>query len=193
MNPYHSWRSLQTTIHNPLAIPPLHCHQKRTKKFRCSLKYGQQTNSIFFGCVALFMMTLCLPIEAYIEGPWLWMVASGGNIDNDQLAAASKGTLTENLVAEYGVNEGDILGQLQWTRGQIFPEIDCLFWRWGCYSDNVNRVINRIGLSNDPGLNYHSAYALNLTSYRRKPEKTSRGVLGVTTLLKFGSTVKWST
>ena len=106
------------------------------------------------------MMTLCSPIEAYIEGPWLWMVASGGNIDNDQLAAASKGTLTENLVAEYGVNEGDILGQLQWTRGQIFPEIDCLFWRWGCYSDNVNRVINRIGLSNDPGLNYHSAYAL---------------------------------
>ena len=160
MYPYHSWRGLQTTLHNSFANLVLHCYKKSTKQFYCSLKYRQQTSSIFFGCVVLFMMTLCLPIEAYIEGPWLWMIASGGDIDNDQLAAASQGTLTENLVAAYGVNEGDTLGQLQWTRGKIFPEIDCLFWGWGCYSDNVNSVVNRIGLSNDRGLNYHSAYAL---------------------------------
>ena len=97
------------------------------------------------------------------------MIASGGDIDSDQLAVASQGTLTENLVAEYGVNEGDPLGQLRWTRGRIFPEIDCLFWRWGCYSDNVNSVINRTGLSNDRGLNYHSAYALiNIISSRER-------------------------
>ncbi len=167
MNPYHSWQTLQTTLQNSLANLLLHYHEKLTKKFRCCLKYEQQTNSIFLGCVVLSMITLCLPIEAYIEGPWLWMIASGGDIESDQLAVASNGTFTENLVAEYGVDEGDTLGQLQWTRGQIFPEVDCLFWRWGCYSDNVNRVINRIGLSNDRGLNYHSAYALiNIISPR---------------------------
>ena len=117
----------------------------------------------------LFTSILCFPAEAYIEGPWLWMIASGGDIDSDQLAAASNGALTETLVATYGVNEGDSLGQLQWTRGKIFPEVNCLFWRWGCYSDNVNSVINRIGLSNDRGLNYHSAYALiNILSPRER-------------------------
>ena len=169
MHPYHSWRDLQTTIHNSLAIPLLHYYQKSTKKLCGALKYGQQTSSIFLGCVALFMITLCSPIEAYIEGPWLWMIASGGDIDSDQLAVASQGTLSENLVAEYGVNEGDSVGQLQWTRGRIFPEINCLFWQWGCYSDNVNSVVNRIGLSNDRGLNYHSAYALiNIISSRER-------------------------
>ena len=118
------------------------------------------TNCLWVILFPVFTSILCLSAEAYIEGPWLWMIASGGDIDSDQLAAASKGRLTENLVAAYGINEGDTLGQLQWTRGNIFPEIDCLFWRWGCYSDNVNSVINRIGLSNDRGLNYQSAYAL---------------------------------
>lgn len=108
-------------------------------------------------------------MAAYIEGPWLWMIAKGGDIDSDQLAAASQGRLTETLVATYGVNEGDSVGQLQWTRGRIFPEINCLVWRWGCYSDNVNSVINRIGLSKDRGLNHHSAYALiNILSPRER-------------------------
>ena len=121
---------------------------------------SKSTSCVLIGLFALFIGVLCPLVEAYIEGPWLWMIAKGGDIDSDQLAAASQGRLSETLVAEYGVNEGDTLGQLQWTRGNIFPEIDCLFWRWGCYSDNVNSVINRIGLSNDRGLNYHSAYAL---------------------------------
>ena len=120
----------------------------------------RHTSCIWVSLFAFFTSILCLSTEADIEGPWLWMIASGGDIDSDQLAVASKGRLTESLVAAYGVNEGDTLGQLQWTRGKIFPEINCLLWRWGCYSDNVNSVINRIGLSNDRGLNYHSAYAL---------------------------------
>ena len=118
---------------------------------------------------ALFIGILCFSAEAYIEGPWLWMIANGADIESDQLASASNGTITENLVAEYGVNEGDTVGELQWTRGQILAEIDCLFWRWGCYSDNVNNVINRIGSSNDSGLNHHSAYALiNIVSPRER-------------------------
>ena len=97
------------------------------------------------------------------------MIAKGADIDNDQLAVASQGRVTESLIAAYGVNEGDAFGQLRWTRGRIFPEIDCLVWRWGCYSNNVNSVINRVGLSNDRGLNHHSAYALiNILSPRER-------------------------
>ena len=117
--------------------------------------------------LAFFTSLLCLSTEASIEGPWLWMIAKGGDIDSDQLAVASQGRVTESLIAAYGVNEGDPLGQLRWTRGRIFPEIACLVWRWGCYSDNVNSVVNRIGLSNDQGLNHYSAYALiNIHSSR---------------------------
>ena len=132
--------------------------------------YNKPTNYALVGIhVFLFIGVLCRPAAAYIEGPWLWMIASGGDIDSDQLATASQGTLTETLVAAYGINEGDTVGQLQWTRGKIFPEIDCLVWQWGCYSDNVNSVVNRIGLSDDRGLNYHSAYALiNIISSRER-------------------------
>ena len=131
--------------------------------------HSKPTSCVLIGLFALFIGALCHPVAAYIEGPWLWMIAKGGDIDSDQLAAASQGRFTETLVATYGVNEGDSLGQLQWTRGRIFPEIDCLVWRWGCYSDNVNSVINRIGLSNNRGLNHHSAYALiNILSPRER-------------------------
>ena len=123
----------------------------------CKQRY---TRCIWISLFAVFTSILCLSTEAYVEGPWLWMIAKGGDIDSDQLAVASQGRVTESLIAEYGVNEGDPLGQLRWTRGRIFPEIACLVWRWGCYSDNVNSVVNRIGLSNDRGLNHYSAYAL---------------------------------
>ena len=123
-------------------------------------QYRNPARCILISLFTLFISILCLSADAYIDGPWLWMIASGADIDSDQLAIASDGIVTENLVATYGVNEGDAVGQLQWTRGRILPEVDCLLWRWGCYSDNVNRVINRIGLSNDRGLNYHAAYAL---------------------------------
>ena len=131
--------------------------------------YSKPTNYVLIGLFAFFTSLLCPSTEAYIEGPWLWMIAKGADIDSDPLAVASQGKLTETLVATYGVNEGDPLGQLRWTRGRIFPEVDCLVWRWGCYSDNVNSVINRIGLSNDRGLNHHSAYALiNILSPRER-------------------------
>ena len=132
-------------------------------------QYSKPTSCVLVGLFVLFIGVLCPLVEAYIEGPWLWMIASGSDIDSDQLAVASKGKVTENLAAEYGINEGDIVGQLRWTRGRILPEVDCLFWQWGCYSDNVNSVINRVGLSNDRGLNYHSAYALiNIISPRER-------------------------
>ena len=139
-------------------------------KLGCILSgHRKSASKIWIGIFALFTGVLCPSAEAYIEGPWLWMLASGADIDSDQLAVASQGRVTESLVADYGVNEGDTVGRLRWTRGRIFPEVDCLLWRWGCHSDNVNSVINRIGLSNDRGLNHHAAYALiNIVSSRER-------------------------
>ena len=115
----------------------------------------------------LLIGTVYTPAAAYVEGPWLWMIASGDQVDDDQLAVASRGKLTENLIAEYGASEGDILGELRWTRGRIRPTVDCLIRDWFCNSDNVNDVINEIGLSTNRRINYHSAYALiNIVSPR---------------------------
>ncbi len=108
----------------------------------------------------LLPCTACTPAAAYIEGPWLWMIAKGANINTDYLAITSQGAVTERYVAEHGINEHETLGQLQWTRGRIRPTVDCLFWIWGCYSNNVNQVVNEIGLSTDQNLDYHTAYAL---------------------------------
>ena len=97
--------------------------------------------------------------QDYIQGPWLWMIASGADIDTDYLAVESGGTITEAQVAQNGVNEGDYLGELQWTRGQIYPSTHISFWGIR-YSNNVNHVVNAIGLTTDDNLNYYSAYAL---------------------------------
>ena len=133
----------------------------------CMNLYNKPTNCVLVGLFVLFIGVLCHPVTAYIEGPWLWMIASGEKVDDDQLAVASKGKFTENLVAEYGVNEGDTVGQLRWTRGRIRPTVDCLIRDWFCNSDNVNDVINEIGLSTDRRINYHAAYALiNIVSSR---------------------------
>ena len=106
------------------------------------------------------MLTQFTTADAYIEGPWLWMLTKGSNIHSDYLAVASQGATTEQFITEYGINEHTPLGELRWTGGYIRPTVDCLFWVLGCYSNNVNEVVNRIGLSNNPNLDYHTVYAL---------------------------------
>ena len=95
------------------------------------------------------------------------MIASGADIDNDQLAVASDGKITENLVAAYGVNEGDAMGHLRWTRGRILPTVTCIL-QW-CYSNNVTDVVTKIGLNRNRWIDNHSAYALiNIRSPREQ-------------------------
>ena len=133
----------------------------------CMNLYNKPENCVLVSLSVLFIGILCPPVTAYIEGPWLWMIASGEKVDDDQLAVASRGKFTENLIAEYGVNEGDTVGQLRWTRGRIRPTVDCLIRDWFCNSDNINDVINEIGLSTNRRINYHAAYALiNIVSPR---------------------------
>ena len=78
--------------------------------------------------ISLFVMTATHAADAQdkIRGPWLWMIAPtapglGGALstDIDSLAAASSGAVTETYVAANGANEGDAVGDLVWTLGEI--------------------------------------------------------------------------
>ena len=117
------------------------------------------------------------PNPSNIYGPWLWMIAKGSSIDSDQLALVSRRGITENHVATHGVNEGDTVGGLQWTRGEIRPTTACKTERTNvfgfsvtrqtCKSNNINELVNAIGLSKRADINDYSAYALiNIVSPR---------------------------
>ena len=91
-----------------------------------------------------------------ITGPWLWMIAptkagQGGAHSTfvDSLTAASGGTVTETAVATNGAAEGDVVGGLVWTLGEIAA----------IGEDNINALVNRIGFAQGD-VNDHSAYAL---------------------------------
>ena len=101
----------------------------------------------------------------HIEGPWLWMIAPGGNIHVDNLSAASKGEITEAQIAQNGVSEGEHFGSLQWTSGRLLPTKVCGIFL--CSSDNVLNVVREIGLTDKAQLHGYSAYALiNINSPR---------------------------
>ena len=131
---------------------------------------GLQITAIFITCVVLLIGSPCLSAEAYIDGPWLWMIAEGANINEDALARASNGAVTEAHVAEHGVREGTTFGDLRWTRG-VIPETPqvCVFLNVGCSHNNVNVLVNQIGLSDDANLDAYAAYALiNIVSPNRQ-------------------------
>ena len=117
------------------------------------------------------------PIESdydHIEGPWLWMIAPGGDIDMDNLSEASEGVITEPQIAQNGVNEGDHFNELQWTSGRLLPTKVCGIFL--CSSDNVINVVREIGLTDRDQLSQYSAYALiNISS----PHNQSDVLMGV--------------
>ena len=106
--------------------------------------------------IALFAMTMTANAQDKITGPWLWMIApteanQGGanSTDVDSLSEASGGEVTEQMVAENGANEGDAVGDLVWTVGEIAAT----------GGNNVNDLVNEIGLG-EGDVNDHSSYAL---------------------------------
>ena len=99
----------------------------------------------------------------YIQGPWLWMIAEGSNIDTDYLELLSDGEINEAMVSQEGITEGATLGELRWTRGRIQPSTHCGFFL--CASNNVQHVVNATGLSSVQNLGHHTAYAfINIVS-----------------------------
>ena len=108
--------------------------------------------------MTLFVMTVTPIADAQdkIVGPWLWMIApteagQGGAAatDVDSLSEASGGDVTEDDVAANGANEGDAVGDLVWTLGEISAS----------GGNNVNDLVNEIGLG-EGDVNDHSSYAL---------------------------------
>ncbi len=58
-----------------------------------------------------------------IEGPWLWAMVPGPELDNetDFLSQASDGTVTELQIATHGAKEGEPVGESVWTIHEISP------------------------------------------------------------------------
>ena len=113
--------------------------------------------TIGFVClIALFAMAQAVDAQDKITGPWLWMIAAtesgqGGAAatDVDSLAEASGGDVTEEMIANNGANEGDKVGDLEWTLGEISET----------GGNNVNDTVTEIGLG-EGDVNDHSSYAL---------------------------------
>ena len=131
-----------------------------------------------------------------IQGPWLWIAAptdpnAGGGVSTEigSLVEASNGGVTETDVAQNGVNEGDIIGQFQWTSGLINNTHEACkqfcsvsFFGIGkgcatlCWLNNINDVFNALGFGTGGNIKSHTAYALiNVVS----PSNQNNAVMGV--------------
>ena len=104
-----------------------------------------------------------------IEGPWVWMIVPTGNIGGkdaaasgkDWLAAASKGTVTEQKIATKGATAGTRLKNRTWRLGRLSPT----------GSDNITEMVNNIGLGTG-NIDNHVAYgSLALRSPRKQKTK----------------------
>ena len=90
-----------------------------------------------------------------ITGPWLWMIAptkanQGGQASTevDSLDEASNGKVTEEEVAKNGANEGDEVGDYEWTIGTLPAD------------GNINATVVSIGMTNVADFNDVTSYAL---------------------------------
>ena len=103
-------------------------------------------------------------------GPWLWILVpteqgQGGSASTeiDSLAVASANTITEQTVAENGANAGEIVGDYTWTLGKLPPH------------KNINAMLVNIGMTENPDLDDHTAYALiTLVSKKVQPNASMR-------------------
>ena len=98
----------------------------------------------------LITLSCWLPIQAQglpgpkIEGPWAWMIAStdgeGGTAaaasGKDFLERASNRAVTEQHIANNGVEVGDRVGNRVWASGELAP----------IGSNNISKMLNTIGL-----------------------------------------------
>ncbi len=109
---------------------------------------------VFF--VGFFLMVFSANSLQPIHGPWLWMIApneegrkAADYIDVDSLAIATGGNVTETVIATNGTDAGDFVGNYAWTAGTITLEYN-----------NINRLVNNIGMNSNENIDYHAAYAL---------------------------------
>lgn len=105
--------------------------------------------------VSLFMVVNASIAQEPITGEWLWMIApteadQGGqaSTDVDSLAVASNDAVTEAMVASNGANEGDTVGDYDWTLAEL-PE-----------NGDINEMLVAAGVIENTDMNDVSSYAL---------------------------------
>ncbi len=105
--------------------------------------------------------------QEQILGPWLWMIVqlgSGGGAaatDIDSLADASDNAVTEAMVAQNGANEGDTVGDYDWTLAEL-PE-----------NGDINTVVNETGME-EGALDHVTSYALYTYNSTKAQEATMK-------------------
>ena len=106
-----------------------------------------------------------------ITGPWLWMIAptkanQGGqaSTDIDSLDEESNGKVTEEEVAKNGANEGDEVGDYEWTVGTLPAD------------GNINAMLVNIGMTNVADFNDVTSYALITIKTTKAQRDVTMGV-----------------
>ncbi len=118
---------------------------------------------VMTACAALLISQVAYA-QQKITGPWLWViapVAQGGAAatDVDSLDNASNGRVTEEKILKNSPREGDKVGNYRWTEGEIAAT----------GGNNVNLMVNEIGLSNVADINNHTIYGwINIESDRKQ-------------------------
>ncbi len=123
---------------------------------------------VVMACAALLTSQVAYA-QKKITGPWIWIIAPaapGGAAatDVDSLDEASNGRVTEEKILKSPPQEGDKVGQYRWTEGEIAAT----------GGNNVNLMINEIGLSNVPDINNHTIYGWINVESRQKQKGTGR-------------------
>ena len=121
--------------------------------------------------MCLSVMTHIADAEEQILGPWLWMIAptdanQGGqaSTDIDSLDEASKGKVTEKMIAQNGAEEGDKVGDYEWTPGEL-P-----------VSGDINACVVSIGMTKVADFNDVTSYALIILESSKKQSDVTIGV-----------------
>ena len=109
--------------------------------------------------------------EKPIAGPWLWMIApteanqGGQNSTNiDSLDKASKGKVTEEMVAKNGAMEGDEVGDYEWTPGELPAD------------GNINACVVNIKMTNLNDFNDVTSYGLLILESSKTQSGVTMGV-----------------
>lgn len=104
-----------------------------------------------------------------IGGTWLWVIvptggkggADAANSGIDYLKLASKGRITEKLIATKGATSGMSVGNRSWTPGKLEST----------GKDNIQNMLNKIGISTSD-INKHVAYGSVILTSPRKQQTT---------------------
>ena len=103
-----------------------------------------------------------------ITGPWLWLLMPGAQFDafraTDLLARASGGDVTEREIATNGAAAAESVGDSVWTSHKVSPD-----------GDNINLLLEDLGVSKDDNREYVIYGSLTLNSPREQNTKMFAG------------------